>query len=66
MPQASSDTGHCELRAQADVLLAEGNKVEALALNLRAIQILHRLASHVSQQHDHDGVADSELFAVGY
>ena len=55
-----------ELRAQADGLLAEGSKVEALALNLRAIQILHGLAGHLGEHHDHDGVADSEMLAVSY
>lgn len=55
-----------ELRADADEALAAGNEVAALALNLRSIQILHRLVHHVRDQHqDHDEVADSEMNNVG-
>ena len=54
-----------ELRAQADAALAGGDKVTALALNLRSIQILHRLVEHVRDRHeDHDGVADQEMEGV--
>ncbi len=54
-----------ELRAQADEALAGGDKVTALALNLRSIQILHRLVEHVRDRHqDHDGVADQEMESV--
>ena len=55
-----------ELRAQANAALAGGDKVTALALNLRGIQILHRLVEHVRDTHqDHDEVADAEMNAVG-
>jgi len=55
-----------ELRARADQALAGGDKVTALALNLRGIQILHRLVDHVRDNHrDHDDVADSEMESVG-
>ena len=55
-----------ELRAQADEALAGGDGVRALALNLRSIQILHRLVEHVRDHHqDHDEVADSEMNDVG-
>ena len=54
-----------ELRDQADAALASGDKVTALALNLRGIQILHRLVEHVRDRHgDHDGVADHEMESV--
>jgi len=40
--------------------------VTALSLNLRSIQILHRLVEHVRDNHrDHDEVADGEMEAVG-
>lgn len=56
-----------ELRAEADRALAAGDKVTALALNLRGIQILHRLVEHIRDVHwDHDAVADAEMEAVGY
>jgi hypothetical protein len=55
-----------ELRTQADAALASGDKVTALALNLRGIQILHRLVEHVRDRHDdHDGVADREMEDAG-
>lgn len=55
-----------ELRTQANAALAEGDKVTALAINLRAIQILHRLVDHVRDRHgDHDEVADAEMNDVG-
>lgn len=55
-----------ELRAQANAALASGDKVTALALNLRSMQILHRLVEHVRDRHqDHDEVADAEMNAVG-
>lgn len=51
-----------EIRADAEQALTEGDEVEALAFNLRAIQILHRLVSHVRDRHiDHDAVADGEM-----
>jgi hypothetical protein len=56
-----------ELRAQADAALAGADKVTALALNLRSMQILHRLVEHVRDRHsDHDEVADAEMNSVGY
>jgi len=56
-----------ELRAEADRALAAGDKVTALALNLRGIQILHFLVEHIRDAHrDHDEVADSEMQAVDY
>lgn len=56
-----------ELRAEADRALAAGEKVTALALNLRSMQILHRLVEHIRDAHrDHDAVADSEMEAVAY
>jgi len=55
-----------ELRVQADQAFVSGDKVTALALNLRAMQILHRLVEHVRYaNHDHDAVADGEMEAVG-
>ena len=51
-----------ELRVQADQAFVGGDKVTALALNLRGMQILHRLVEHVRDaRHDHDEVADSEM-----
>jgi hypothetical protein len=56
-----------DLRAEADRALAAGDKVTALALNLRGMQILHRLVEHIRDiREDHDGVADSEMQAVGF
>jgi hypothetical protein len=56
-----------ELRAEADRALAAGDKVTALALNLRGMQILHRLVEHVREAHaDHDVVADGEMQGVSY
>ena len=56
-----------ELRVQADQAFVGGDKVTALALNLRGLQILHRLVEHVRYaQHDHDETADAEMDAVGY
>ena len=53
------------LRAQADQAFASGDKVTALALNLRSMQILHRLVEHVRDRHtDHDDVADQEMEGV--
>jgi hypothetical protein len=55
-----------DLRSQADAALTSGDKVTALALNLRAMQILHRLVEHVSENHtSHDDVADGEMEDVG-
>jgi hypothetical protein len=55
-----------ELRVQAEAALADGDEVTALALNLRSMQILHRLVEHVRDRHvDHDEVADAEMNDVG-
>lgn len=55
-----------ELRTEAEAALAAGDEVTALALNLRGIQILHRLVEHVRDGHrDHDEVADGEMNDVG-
>lgn len=55
------------LRAEADSALSAGDSVTALALNLRSLQILHRLVEHVrDEQEDHDDVADQEMETVGY
>jgi len=55
-----------DLRTQADAALASGDSVTALALNLRSMQILHRLVEHVRENHrDHDEVADGEMEDVG-
>ncbi len=54
-----------DLRAQAEAALTAGDKVMALALNLRSLQILHRLVEHVMENHrDHDEVADQEMESV--
>jgi hypothetical protein len=54
------------LRAEADSALNAGDKVTALALNLRSMQILHRLREHIEEHHeDHDAVADGEMEEVG-
>ena len=50
-----------ELRNAADPALANEDPVTALALNLRGIQILHRLVEHIRDRHDHDGVAEGEM-----
>ncbi|HEV8304074.1 MAG TPA: hypothetical protein VGQ25_03850 [Gemmatimonadales bacterium] len=56
-----------DLRAEADRALAAGDKVTALALNLRGMQILHRLVEHIREAHrDHDAVADAEMQEVSY
>jgi hypothetical protein len=55
-----------DLRTQAGTALTAGDKVTALALNLRSLQILHRLVEHVRDNHrDHDDVADGEMEDVG-
>jgi hypothetical protein len=55
-----------DLRTQADAALASGDSVTAFALNLRSLQILHRLVEHVRDHHrNHDEVADSEMEDVG-
>jgi len=67
-PRIRAILGHVkELRASADAAFAGGDKVTALALNLRGMQILHRLVEHIRDGHrDHDAVADSEMQAVDY
>src|SRR6266540_640064 len=56
-----------ELRVEADQAFVGGDKVTALAQNLRAMQILHRLVEHIRYaNHDHDATADGEMEAVGY
>ena len=56
-----------DLRVQADQAFVGGDKVTALALNLRAMQILHRLVEHIRDNHrDHDDVADGEMQAVSF
>jgi len=53
------------LRVEADQAFVGGDKVTALALNLRGMQILHRLVEHVRDNHrDHDDVADQEMESV--
>jgi hypothetical protein len=55
-----------DLRTQADAALESGDKVTALALNLRGLQILHRLVEHVRDRHgNHDDVADREMEDAG-
>ena len=54
-----------ELRTTADAALANGEPVTALALNLRGMQILHRLVEHLRGGMDHDGVADGEMHGDG-
>lgn len=67
-PRIRAILAHVEaLRDQADAALASGDKVTALALNLRSIQILHRLVEHVRDHHqDHDDVADQEMDGASY
>lgn len=57
-----------ELRNAADRALARGDAVTALALNLRSMQILHRLVRHIRNRTDGapDGVADDEMHGVNY
>lgn len=57
-----------ELRNQADRALAGGDAVTALALNLRGMQILHRLVGHLRHRTDGrpDPVADGQMREVGY
>jgi len=55
-----------DLRTQAQAALTAGDKITALALNLRSLQILHRLVEHVRDNHrDHDEFADGEMEDVG-
>jgi len=67
-PRIRAILGHVkELRGHADEAFASGDKVTALALNLRSMQILHRLVEHIRDAHrDHDEVADSEMEAVAF
>src|SRR3982751_5806213 len=62
-PRIRALLAHVEdLRTQSDAALTSGDKVTALALNLRAMQILHRLRQHIEERHeDHDAVADGEM-----
>lgn len=58
-----------DLRAAAEAALAlpEPDPVGALALNLRALHILHRLTHHIRDHvQDHDRDADAELNAIAY
>jgi len=56
-----------ELRVEADQAFLSGDKVTALALNLRGMQILHRLVEHIwYADRDHDDVADTEMQAVSF
>lgn len=50
-----------ELRNQADRALANGDPVTALAINLRAMEILHRLMHHLRDGIDHDREADGRM-----
>lgn len=52
-----------ELRAEADAAGEAGDEVTQLAINLRCVQILHRLVHHVRFVHDgdRDRVADGEM-----
>ncbi len=51
-----------QLRVEADQAFVGGDKVTAFALNLRGMQILHRLVEHIRDNHrDHDEVADQEM-----
>ncbi len=67
-PHIRAILGHVkELRASADSAFAAGDKVTALALNLRGMQILHRLVERIRDaREDHDEVADAEMEAVSY
>jgi len=67
-PRIRGILGHVkDLRARSDSAFAAGDKVTALALNVRGMQILHRLVEHIRDAHrDHDAVADSEMEAVSY
>jgi hypothetical protein len=50
-----------DLRNQADAALARGEPVVALAINLRAMQILQRLVEHLRDGIDHDALADRQM-----
>lgn len=50
-----------DLRNQADLALANGRPVVALAINLRALEILHRLVEHLRAGMDHDREADARM-----
>jgi hypothetical protein len=67
-PRIRAILGHVkQLRASSDAAFVAGDKVTALALNLRGLQILHRLVEHIREAHrDHDDVADSEMEGVSY
>ena len=54
------------VKSEAEAALASGDQVTALALNLRSMQILHRLVEHVRDRHsNHNERADAEMGAVG-
>lgn len=56
-----------ELRVQADAAFAADDKVTALALNVRGMQVLHRLVEHVRNRHrNHDDVANQEMEDVSF
>ena len=50
-----------DLRNQADRALANGDPVTALAINLRAMEILHRVVYHLREGMDHDREADGRM-----
>ena len=56
-----------ELRNEADRALANGDPVTALAINLRAMQILHRMVDHLrhGNHEEHDRAADREMEDAG-
>lgn len=54
-----------DLRNQADIALANGEPVTALAINLRAMQILHRMVEHLREGIDHDATADRQMEEAG-
>lgn len=49
------------LRDRADNALANGQPVQALLLNLRSLDILHRLVYHLRDGMDHEREADREM-----
>lgn len=65
-PQIREILDHVKgLRNQGDAALAAGDEVGALALNLEAFRVLHRLAVHMRDHHtDHGAAAELEMASV--
>lgn len=65
-PQISAILQHArDLRSEGDGKLAAGDAVGALALNLEAFRVLHRLVAHIQGHHaDHGAAAELEMASL--